>query len=40
MADAGYFDGAVTYSMKNGHPQLTIGVTSKLEDNDGGRGPP
>jgi hypothetical protein len=32
---AGYFDadGTVTYSMKNGHPQLSISVTSKLEVN-------
>lgn len=32
---AGYFDadGTVTYSMKNGYPQLSISVTSKLEVN-------
>nr|UYR50845.1 hypothetical protein [Morchella crassipes] len=32
---AGFFDadGTVTYSMKNGYPQLTISVTNKHEEN-------
>jgi len=32
---AGYFDadGTVTYSMKNGHPELTISASNKYEEN-------